>query len=1068
MGWITAALQVARDAFVTPRPFTTTLELQPLQTFDSAPRPVDQVLAAMRGGYGMTVSRELALTVAAVQRGRNEICSISTIPLRLFRGLEAVDSPLFRQFDPDVPNVVHMAATVEDLAFERIAWWQVTGQDFDGYPASVRRIEPSKVSLTKPGGAAASTTLPGVTPLAADPDNPGGRWVWIDRCDGKGWQQFPAALMIRFDSPNPGILKANARAVRIAIKLDGLTEMYAENPALREFFTDNPSADVDPMDQSEIDQFLAEYGAMRQQRPYGWIPGTVTRSDVTSPSPKDLTLADLKQQVTIDIANGLGVDPEDLGVSTTSRTYQNAVDRKQDKINRVYGPYMKAITDRLAMGDVTRRGYAPQFDLTDYLKSDPVTQAAYWKALQDMGVVDAQWIGEQAGVSAAVVARAGKAAPAAAPPAAIGQNSRPPLQLGDVTPRQLGARFDGDGPQFTFGPTEFDGDPAPAPTVDQAARTITGLAVPYGKIADKYGIKITFDPGSLEYSAPERMAHLMDHGIPVGFHRSITDTPEGPMVELAVLDGPEGSPQKAQRDGLLYDAANGLYSGLSIGVNYSLYPEDGDVYIDEDGVYHVVRSTWRETSSTYMPAFDDARVTKVAASLTGGQPVEPCPYCQHRHAPNIACRTFIAQITAQPTAPAPAPVPTAPGQPAPGPNPMPAPAPGAFAANPLAPDQLAAFNAYAAQLAAAQQHMPVSQNGPILVSPHHNVAQVNEPQPYRFDRRGNLERGSHDFSSDILAGWGPGRVNDQASRDRVDTFVREQFEREHFAITPANVTPLNYPQNHPEMYVDQMDFEYPVYDAVYKGTLDNQTPFVLPKFNSSSGLVADHVSGTEPTPGAFNAVQQTITPSAVSGKVEILRETFDQGGSPQASGLIWNQMRRGYYEALESYVIAQFVALAASIPDLPIPGVGAADSVLDQALSDLFVPLQFIRGGDRFRRVFTQIDLYKSLVKAKDSTGRRLYPSIGPVNSIGTSESDLTAVDAFGKRFIPAWATAATGIVPQSSYMFDPAVVCLWASPPQRLDIVWRVAWVDLGLFGYKAFAITDFSRTRELIYDPA
>ena len=1075
MGWISAAVQVVRDALA-PRPFT--LDLEPLQTFDTSPRPIDQVLAAMRSGVGAVIGREQALSVAAVQRGRNEICSISTIPLRLFRGLDVVDSPLFRQFDPDVPNVVHMANTVEDLAFDGIAWWQVTGQDFDQYPASVRRIEPSKVSLKKPGSPGWTTTLPGVEPLVRSAETPGdGRWVWIDRCDGKGWQQFPAALMIRFDSPNPGILRANARAIRIAIKLDRLTEMYAENPALREYFTDNPAADVDPMNDTEIDQFLAEYGTMRQTRPYGWIPSTVIRSDVSAPSPKDLTLADLKEAVTLDIANGLGVDPEDLGVSTTSRTYQNAVDRKQDKINRVYSAYMKAITDRLGMGDVTRRGYAPQFDLTDYLKSDPVTQAAYWKALQDMHVVDAQWIGEQAGVTAAVVARAGKAAPVPAAPPGIGQNSRPPLQLGDITPRQLPARFAGERASFTFGPTEFDGDPAPAPTVDSAARTITGLAVPYGQIANKYGIKITFDPGSLEYSAAERMPHLMDHGTPVGFHRSITDTAQGPMVALAVLDGPDGSPAKLQRDQLLYDAANGLYSGLSIGVDYSLYPEDGDVVIDDAGVYHVVRATWRETSSTYMPAFDDARVTTVAASLTGGHTVDPCPHCLHRHAPNIACATFMAQLRAQPTQ---TPVPTGPA-PAPAPAPMPAPT----------TEELAAFTAWRAgqqptpQLPAAAPTPQLPAAAPTPVNPHHSaVTQTTEPLPYRYDRKGNLKAGTHDFSADIAIGYNPNYQGDQ-SREAADGRIKAWLEyafgdqnhpntgrldaptaAQQFAITVPNVVNLNYPQNHPEMYVDQLDFLYPMYEEFNKGTLDTVTPFVLPKFAASSGLVADHVSGTEPTPGAFTATAQTITPSALSGKVEMLREVFDQGGNPQASGLIWRQMVRGWYEGIETAIQAFFVANAASITDIAL-GIAVTDAAMDQALAAAISGLQYIRGGDRYQKVFTQIDLYQKLIKAVDSTGRPFYPTFGAMNASGTASPAQNWLNVRGKTFVPTWATAASGTVAASSWMMDSDVVGVWLSVPQRLDIVWRVAWVDVGIFGYKALALTDTTRNRELIYDP-
>jgi hypothetical protein len=1002
MGWWGAAGRTALDLLGVPRPIT--LDLQPLTTFDTAPRPVDQVIAAMRQGDPGRVSRSQALSVAAVQRGRNELASIATLPLRLYRGLDVVDSPLFRQFDPDCPNVVVMASTIEDLAFEGIAWWEKTGFDFDGYPASVRRVDPATVTLRPPG------TKQAQTPAGIEQQ---GQFVWIDRGNGKGPQPVPSSLMIRFDSPNPAILQANARAIRRAIALDRVAAQYAENPALREYFTDADNPDVDPMDDEEIDAFMAEYGAMRQVRPYGWIPSTVKRADVSAPSPRDLTLVDLQRQVTLEIANGLGVDPEDLGVSTTSRTYFNSVDKKQDKVNRTYAPFMSAITDRLAMGDVTRRGYAPRFDLTKYLEPSPTEQAAYWAALKGMGVTDADEIRGWAGLSG----KAPKATPAPAP------------ALPATSAVEAGRRFDGE-PMMRFSALDFAEAP-PAPKVDQAARTITGLAVPYNAVADKGGLKYSFKPGSLEYSDPARMAHLMDHTTPVGFHRSVTDGPAGPVVELAVLDGPEGSPAKAQRDQLLYDAEHGLYSGLSIGVDFNLDPEVGDVEYDaESGVYNVVRATWRETSTTYMPAFDDARVTTVAASLTGGT-MEPCPHCAQRHAPGIACATFAAQLRTQP-------------------------APAAVAAS--APDAAT----ISAMVAAFNAGQPLAADGgPTPVSAHHGPAQVTEPAPYVFDRLGNLRAGSHDFSSDLFAGWRPGGDGDQAARDRAETFMREQF-----AVTPANVVNLNYPANRPDMYVDQMEYQYPIWNAINKGTLDAVTPFVVPKFNTATGLVADHVTGTEPTPGTFTATAQTITPSAVSGKVEITREAFDQGGNPQMSGLIWRQMTRGYFEALEAFAVAQFVANAASITDLTIT-TAASDATLDQSIADALIPLQYIRGGDRFRTVFTQIDLYKAMVKAKDTAGRRLYPAYGPQNAAGTADPGYASIDAHGKKFIPAWATAAASVNAASSYMFDPEKVCGWASAPQRIDITWRVAWVDLGIWGYKAFAITDFAGTRELVFDP-
>jgi hypothetical protein len=999
-----------------PRPLV--LDLQPLHTFDTAPQPVDRLISAMKSAEG-PVSRDEALSVAAVQRGRNELCSIATLPLRQYRGLDVIDSALLRQFDLDVPNVVHLAMTVEDLALDKIAWWEVTGQDFAGYPISVRRIDPGKVRTTNP------------TSRQSADDH---KFVWIDRGGNLSWQRVAKSLMIRFDSPNPGILRANARAIRIARRLDELTEMYAANPALREFFTDSDNPEVDPMPDDEIDAFLAEYGAMRQIRPYGWLPSTVKRADVAAPSPKDLTLSELHTTVMVAIANGLGVDPEDIGVSTTSRTYQNEDARRRDKINRMYGPYMSALTDRLSMGDVTPRGNRIRFDLTDYLKPDPISQTQYWRALMDMGVTDEVEIRGWAGLSGRPPAP--KTAPVPAPAPA------------PESAAALRQQFDGR-PQFTFHAGEFAA-PAAAPTVDSAARTITGLAVPYNAVANKFGIRYAFRPGSLEYSDASRLAHLKDHVTPVGFHRSVKDTAEGPIVELAVLDAPEGSPAKYERDQLLFDAEHGLYTGLSVGVDFSLDPEDGDIEIDDEGVHWVTRATWRETSTTYMPAFDDARVTRVAASLTGGQ-MDPCPHCGHRHAPGIACATFAAQLTARPAPPA-----------------LPA-------AAPPAPATGATFEQFQ-QWITDQQHDAEPAPGPVVINSNHGAVEVREPAPYRFDRQGNLRAGSHDFSTDLLNGWRQGGGGDQGARDRAEGFLADAWERrdfgyvgadQRFAITPANVVNLNYPQNRPEMYVDQLDYAYPMYNAVNKGTLDAVTPFVIPKFNSSSGLVADHVTGTEPTPGAFTATAQTITPSALSGKVEITREAFDQGGNPQMSGLIWRQMVRAWYEGLEAFVQAQLVANAASITDITITAL-AVDGALDASLTTNLVPLQYIRGGDQFRQVFTQIDLYKALVSAKDTTGRRLYPSLGAMNAVGTADPRYEWVQAHGKLWVPAWATAATGTVAASSWMFDPDVVCLWASAPQRIDLEWRVAWVDMGIWGYKAFGITDFTRTRELIYDPA
>ena len=1049
-----------------------TLAGTPQYGFASTPKPIADLLADLNGLSDRRVSRDVALSVPAVLRGRNEVCSVATLPLVLSRGLDRIDHPLFRQIDPDVPNVITMTRTVEDLIFEGVAWWQKTSLDFDGYPLSARWVPTWKVSVEPPKGE------------RMDPAD-AGRWVWVDGT------RVPMTQMIRFDSPNPALCTAMARVIRRAVLLDKLASTYAENPRPLDYFTDSDAAiegRVDPLQDAEISPFLARWRNEVRRSSTGWMPSKVKRVDVNTPSLRDLQLVELLKQATIEIANALGVDPEDLGVSTTSRTYFNAQDRRISKINEGRRPIMKAITDRLTMGDITRRGYAVAFDLSEYLEADPTTQAAYWEALQRMGAVDAAWVRQQAKIAGP---------PPAAQPAAVDAAGRPAIHLGDITPRSAaalppGRQFAADSDAgWQFSSSDFAAAPA-APAVDQESRTITGLAMPYNTIGRKYGVGYRFLPGSLEWG--EHVKHFKDHVTPVGNMVEATSDKTGLTVKLSVLSGPEGSPQRAERDQLLYDAKEGLYNGLSVGVDFDLFDSEGNpadaVWNEADRVWDVHRATLREVSTTSMPAMYDARVTKVAASLTGGTPVQ-CSICGGQHAPNVACATYRANLAAANAAqfgqPAPQPS-TPPAPPQPGPTnpgtPAPAGPPPSTGHNPLpqAPtfSDWQAFNAWLQQQGGALPTVPQAQQQAQMVNAAPQFsASVHEPAPYWIDRRGAIRKGSHDFSSDLFLGWEKG---DQAARDRAQEFVRQAFadggamrtaaaaaaeeSGQTFAVTSGNVAALNPNRNRPDLYVDQMEYTYPLWEAVNRGPLEDITPFVVPKFNTATGLVANHVEGTEPTPGALTATSQTITPSAVSGKVEYTREAWDQGGNPQASGIIWRQMVRGYYEALEAYAQSSLTSLAGSITDLTVT-TAAVDSALDQALAGVIIPLNFQRGGNRYRTAFTQIDLFTKMAIAKDSAGRRLYPEIGPQNAVGEVSAGYRGIYAHGVNWLPAWATAASGTVAASSWLFDPDGVAGWATAPQRIDIEWRVAWVDIGIWGYKAFALLDANKVREVVYDP-
>jgi hypothetical protein len=358
--------------------------------------------------------------------------------------------------------------------------------------------------------------------------------------------------------------------------------------------------------------------------------------------------------------------------------------------------------------------------------------------------------------------------------------------------------------------------------------------------------------------------------------------------------------------------------------------------------------------------------------------------------------------------------------------------------------------AFAAEMAKLIPAAPAAAAGPKLVPIGDGVTK-NEPI-YRFSG----EPGAYDFSADLLAA---GAKGDHEANERVQKFVEEKF-----AVATTDVNEANPTGYRPDMYVDNLNYDTPIWDAINKGSLDNITPFSFAKWNSASTVVSDHVEGTEPTLGAFALTGDTVTPTALSGKFEINREVWDQVGNPQISALIWAEIKRSYYEGLEVAAVAYLDSLSPTGITLT---AGATDTVLEQSLTSQLGALNYIRGGNRFRDFFLQVDLHSALIAATDDVGRKLYPVIAPSNANGTVDPFFGAVNIGGLAGRPAWALAATGTTPASSYLFNRADIWGWATPPGRLDFDYQVKSLFVGVWGYKAFKNTRAAGLREVIYDP-
>lgn len=144
---------------------------------------------------------------------------------------------------------------------------------------------------------------------------------------------------------------------------------------------------------------------------------------------------------------------------------------------------------------------------------------------------------------------------------------------------------------------------------DAASRTIEGVAVPFGEVAELSGAKYRFTPGSLR-AARSRTPLLLGHDTnqPVGVLVEMSDTDQGTIARFRVDEGAPGDLALAQ-------ASSGSRGGLSIGAAIEAAEPD------EAGVNVVTRASLFETSLVSIPAFAGAAVTTVTAE----QDPDPAP-----------------------------------------------------------------------------------------------------------------------------------------------------------------------------------------------------------------------------------------------------------------------------------------------------------------------------------------------------------------------------------------------------------------------------------------------------------
>lgn len=305
------------------------------------------------------IDRATAMQVPAVKRSRDLVCTSSgSLRLRLKRTEDGAYGAwsLFDQPERNVPRSVTMTRLFEDLFFEGAAWWDVVEFGFHTYPSYVERLAPGRVTVNN------------------------GR-VYVDGRE----RRDAARTLIKFESPNDGLLIAGARAIRTCLMLDQAAANMADGVPPSDYFTPGEGFDPATTDAEVIDMLNA-WQAARRTRSTGYVPAALDYH-TGGWSPEQLQLADARQHAVLEIARVAGVDPEELGVSTTSRTYSSDWSRRKGFLDFTLGGYLLAVADRLVMPDVTPRGYEPEIDLDGFLRSDPLARYTAYKAGREAGAL---------------------------------------------------------------------------------------------------------------------------------------------------------------------------------------------------------------------------------------------------------------------------------------------------------------------------------------------------------------------------------------------------------------------------------------------------------------------------------------------------------------------------------------------------------------------------------------------------------------------------------------------------------------------------------------------------------
>jgi len=321
------------------------------------------------------VSRDVALTVPAIAACRNLIVGAAVqMPLYAYRGTERLEpGPLLTQPDPDMIWPATLGGTLDDLLFYGRAYWRVIAfdgasseQNPEGFPIRARWIPYGDVT-------------PNVTPSTS-------AYQRLESYSIAG-EREPVAprFVIRFDSPQPGVLITGARTIAAAVAIEDAARRFAD--------VDLPAGVLQnegtELGDDEASALVQEFQTARQANAIAFLQGiTYERTDISA---HDLQLVEARALAATECTRLFNVPVAMVGASPSGNAsallYANLTSQLAVFVSGAVAPHLRTLESTLALPRVTPRGQSVAFDVQPFLRSDPTTAAEYARELYSADLI---------------------------------------------------------------------------------------------------------------------------------------------------------------------------------------------------------------------------------------------------------------------------------------------------------------------------------------------------------------------------------------------------------------------------------------------------------------------------------------------------------------------------------------------------------------------------------------------------------------------------------------------------------------------------------------------------------